>query len=65
MIKWEYTTIKLEAKGWFVGGNFDKSKLDAEMNALGESGWELVSAFSTSKEGGGSRDIVGIFKREK
>ena len=26
MIKWEYTTIKLEAKGWFVGGNFDKSK---------------------------------------
>ena len=46
--KWEYTSIKTEAKG-FLGGILDISYFDNELNILGEQGWELVSCFSTTK----------------
>ncbi|MEK6265848.1 MAG: DUF4177 domain-containing protein [Clostridium sp.] len=31
---------------------------------LGEKGWELVSSFSTNREGGQSREIISVFKRK-
>jgi hypothetical protein len=33
------------------------------MNRLGSQGWELVSAFDTSRGGGGTRDVIAVFKR--
>jgi len=33
------------------------------MNRLGSQGWELVAAFDTSRGGGGTRDVIAIFKR--
>ena len=63
-MKWEYKTIKVDTKG-FVGGKFDEANLDQVLNALGENGWELVSAFDTNAEGGASRHVIGILKRPK
>jgi Domain of unknown function (DUF4177) len=64
-MKWEYKTIKVPARGGFLGGKFNELNLDARLNELGEQRWELVAAFSTHKGYGQSRDIVAIFKREK
>ena len=65
MANWSYQTVKLEAKGWFVGGKIDEAMLDEHMNRLGINGWELVSGFSTTQTSGQTRDIILIFKRER
>ena len=62
--KWEYTSIKVESKG-FMGGILDISHFDNELNKFGEQGWELVSCFSTTQDGGKCREIVAVFKRRK
>ncbi len=61
-MRWEYKTIKLDAKG-FLGGKFNEGELDAFMNDLGADGWELVTAFDTNTTYGQTRDVVAIFKR--
>lgn len=61
-MKWEYKTLKLEAKG-FMGGKFDENELNQKMNEFGRDGWELVSAFDTNMGQGATRDIVILFKR--
>ena len=62
--KWEYRTIKVEAKG-MMGGILEVDNFDNELNILGELGWELVSCFSTAQAYGQSREIVSVFKRRK
>jgi hypothetical protein len=62
-MNWRYKTIKLTAEGSFFGGNANIEKIDAELNALGNEGWELVAAFDTNEAGGVSRDLVMILKR--
>jgi hypothetical protein len=62
---WEYTTMKLAATEGFLGGKFDEAGLNIRLNDLGKQGWELVSAFTTQRGYGQSRDIVAIFKRMK
>lgn len=64
-MRWEYKTIKIDAKGTFAGGKVDENALDQLMNRLGEQGWELVSALDTSMEGGKSRHVLAIFKRQR
>jgi len=63
-MKWEYKTIKLGATG-FMGGKVDEAQLDRIMNEIGAQGWELGAAFDTDVSGGGTRDVVVIFKRPK
>ena len=63
-MKWEYKTLKLQAKGW-MGGKVDEAQLDRTMNELGSQGWELAAAFDTDVAGGGTRDVLVIFKRPK
>ena len=60
--KWEYKTIKLGATG-LLGGKIDDAKRDRTMNELGVQGWELGAALDTDVAGGGTRDVVVIFKR--
>ena len=62
--KWEYTSIKVESKG-LLGGMLDISQFDNKLNNFGEQGWELVSCFSTTQDGGKCREIVAVFKRRK
>ena len=61
--KWEYKTVMIKATGWFSCGKVDPNVLDERLNALGKDGWELVSAFDTSKYDGETCDVVLIFKR--
>ena len=48
-----------------MGGKVDEAQLDRTMNELGVQGWELAAAFDTGVAGGGTRDVVVIFKRPK
>ncbi len=63
-MKWEYKTLRLQAKGW-LNGKVDEAQLDRMMNELGVQGWELAAAFDTDWSGGGTRDVLVIFKRPK
>ena len=63
-MKWEYKTLKVEPKG-LMGGKVDEAQLDRVMNEFGAQGWELATAFGTDVAGGGTRDVVLIFKRPK
>ena len=64
-MRWEYNTIKVDTKGWLLGGKLDDNEFELLMNELGQQGWELVNAFDTNIEGGKSRHVVAIFKRPK
>lgn len=48
---------------WISQGQVDEPALEAEMNRLGSQDWELVSALDTSRGGGGTREVVAVFKR--
>lgn len=65
MKRFEYHIFKLEATGWFSGGKVDTTVIDEHINGLGNEGWELASAFDTSKYQGETRDVIMIFKRER
>jgi hypothetical protein len=62
MQKWEYRTFKMDTEG-FLGGILDTEAFDSALNELGSDGWELVTAFTTSRGNGASREAVAIFKR--
>jgi hypothetical protein len=62
IMRWEYKTIKLRAKG-FLGGKIDEDQLDTMMNDLGHDGWELAATFDTTKYQGSTQDVVVIFKK--
>lgn len=61
--QWQYKTVMIKATGWFSGGKVDASVLDERLNALGQDGWELASAFDTNQLYGETRDVILIFKR--
>ncbi len=62
-MKWEYTTVMLEAQGWFLGGKLNGQKFTELLNARGREGWELVSVFDTNMWEGQTRDVVAVLKR--
>jgi hypothetical protein len=65
MNKWEYKTVKVSAKGWFVGGILDENEFNSLLNSLGQDGWELVSTFDTNMIQGQSKEIIAVLKRLK
>lgn len=64
MEKWEYISVKVDTKG-IRGGILDIENFDAELNRLGEEGWELVSCLSTNQGKGYSREVIAVLKRKK
>ena len=64
MEEWEYTSTKVETKG-FLGGKLDVRQFDNILNKLGEQSWELVSCFATNSSTGESREVIAVFKRRK
>ena len=63
MQRWSYEVIKIEATGFFVGGNVDEDEIRAEMNRLGREGWELATSVETNANQGASKYILLLFKR--
>jgi hypothetical protein len=61
---WEYKVVDLETKGFFVV-DFDAKKAEAELNELGDQGWELVTVATTSSHTGRSLSNVLVFKRPR
>ena len=62
MERWEYKTVKMEAKG-LMGGVVDTDEFSALLNQLGTHGWDLVSVFDTNMVNGTTREMVAVFKR--
>ncbi len=63
-MKWEYKTIKLDVSGWFLP-DVDPSAFDAELNVLGDAGWELVTAFDVNRLRGATSEVVALLKRPR
>jgi hypothetical protein len=62
--RWEYKTLRLDVAGW-LGPKVDPARFDAELNALGDAGWELVSALDVNRAEGATAAIVALFKRAR
>lgn len=63
-MKWEYMTITFPTGG-FLGGKVNPDELTARLDEAGDAGWELVSAFTTARQHGHTRDVVAVFKRQR
>ena len=66
-MNWQYRTVAFSIpRGFFpfkAGGQVDDEEITRTLNRLGSEGWELVSAFDTSYEGGSTNTVVCILKR--
>lgn len=60
---WEYRTVKLDVSSW-LGPKVEPEKIDAELNAYGREGWELVSVVDVNKHQGTTSELVLVFKRQ-
>ena len=59
---WEYTSLKIDATGFF-GGKLDTAKFDEALNKYGSADWELVNVFDTNMTEGATRHVIAVFKR--
>ena len=64
MKKFEYETLKIDAKG-FWGGKIDDDNFKQKLNEMGQNGWELVGMTASNLAYGQTRWIICTFKREK
>jgi hypothetical protein len=62
--QWEYRTLRLDIGGWF-GPNLDPAQLEAELNAQGAAGWELVNVFDLNAGEGRSTAVVALSTRQR
>ncbi len=63
MKKFEYKTVRYDAKGFF-GGKVDPQEFDASLNSYGAEGWELVGITASNEAYGSTKSVLSIFKRE-
>ena len=64
MRSWEHRTLKV-TPGGRTGGKVATEALDAELNRLGQQGWEVTSTFKTSLGQGRTREVIIVLRREK
>ncbi len=64
MTNWEYKTAVIDQKSSFWGGSDfqDKNFIEADLNKLGQEGWELVSGTPNADMQGRTTKILLIFK---
>jgi hypothetical protein len=62
--RWEYRTLPLEVEGW-INPSVDPARADAELNALGHEGWELVSVLDLNRGHGRTSSLLAVFKRAR
>ncbi|KUO65193.1 MAG: hypothetical protein APF84_08655 [Gracilibacter sp. BRH_c7a] len=66
MDKWEYKTVAFDGKGLFKSKFEFDAESDAELNKLGNEGWELVTMVSPiSAMTGSTVKLIATFKRKK
>jgi len=71
-MRWEYQVLTDRGTGFYsrsrqegeLAGQIDEFALAEKLDALGDDGWELVSAVVTQHEGG-TQEVVLILKRPK
>jgi hypothetical protein len=63
-MNWEYTTVRLAARG-LLGGKIDEDELGTTLNAFGSEGWELITTLDTNLHYGSTRHLVLVFKRPR
>jgi hypothetical protein len=61
-MKWEYKTVKIEAK-YFDQPVEELFDVDIALNQFGSEGGDLVSSLDTNKNQGQSKEIILFFKR--
>ena len=61
-MQFEYKLVTHKTKG-LLGGKVDIDTMSDEYNIYGQDGWELVSIMNTQEYGGGSKQMVAVFKR--
>lgn len=62
MQKYEYKVEKLDAKG-FWSSKIEPKEMEDMLNQLGRQGWDLITAFDTSKYQGHTTGAFLLFKR--
>ena len=66
-MKYSYKVISVAPAGLRVSGDDQTDKLSEllqeESNALGEKGWDMVSALSTLSNGGSTSKVMVVYKR--
>lgn len=68
-MKYEYKTYSPKLVG-LVNKKIDPNEVEAELNALGEQGWELINVVATTGNmgvswGGTTSGIIYYFKRQR
>ena len=58
MTKWEYKIIKIRSENYRLDPN-----AAAQLDLLGEDGWELISITSVNFKSGATDNIAMVFKR--
>jgi len=79
MVKWEYRTLKADARGIAGGkrgfsivgmlrgiarGQSDRPSFYSMLNEAGDDGWELVSVVNLNEPFGMTRWVLCVFKRQ-
>ena len=62
--RWEYRVAELDLGRWSSGDGYQQV-LEGELNALGEDGWELVSAVRRRALDSYDERLACIFKRPR
>ena len=68
-MKYSYKVATVAPAGLRVSGDDQTDKLsellEKESNALGEEGWEMVSALPTLSNGGSTSKVMVVYKRPR
>ena len=62
--RWEYRTLRLDVEGWISPG-VDPARVEAELDAHGRDGWELVSVVDLNRLEGRTSSLVAFLKRAR
>ena len=60
--KVKYKIIRTQDSGWF-SVNIDFSQLEAELNRLGQQGWDLVTSVDVEGSQGRTKEIGLVLKK--
>ena len=62
--RWEYLTFQIKVKGIILDSTVSENKLQKQLNAYGNDGWELVSTSGIKADAGAQGGFVCVMKRQ-
>lgn len=63
MTRWEYNTVIVDQSSWLGPTKLKAEAFQQKLAELGAEGWELVSMIDTNRAGGGTMELIAVFKR--